>query len=84
MDQKKAIESLQQNQTAIANTLNSWLPWIQKHVNNLYAEVGSLKQTDVVHDKTFKSMQETDAKLQTVLDAFRKVGETTSTEGKTQ
>jgi hypothetical protein len=76
MDQNKAIEALQQNQTAITNTLNSWLPWMQKHVNKLYVEVGTLKQTDLVHDKTLKNMQ-------TVLDAFRKVGETTSTEGST-
>jgi hypothetical protein len=75
-DQSKAIEALQANQATIIKSMNTWFPWIQKQVNNLYAEIGKLQQTDAAHNATFQSMKQTDAKLQGIVEALSKVGET--------
>jgi len=58
--------------TSIVN----WCNKTNKHIEALYQEIASLKGYDKKHDALFKSMQETDATMQGVLDALSKLGQT--------
>jgi len=67
--------SLKRHDKSITSIVN-WCNKTNKHIEALYQEIASLKGYDKKHDALFKSMQETDAKMQGVLDALSKLGQT--------
>ena len=71
--QDAAIQNLNKRLDSIVNWCNS----ANKHFQALYNEIAALKGYDQKHDTLFKNMQETDQKMQAVLDALSNVAKET-------